>query len=122
MVRRSMTAYPSVCPSHYLVSPLGIAVPLFGLTFRILVRNGKARRRFNRPLFIAAVVLLILATSEFMLNVLRLHRAFISIGPHLTGGPEGYFLDVTRVSWIVKGALYGAQTLIMDAILVSCYL
>ena len=52
------------------------------------------------------------------MNVVRLINGFVKIGPHRPGGIESFFSDVTEVTFIVKGALYNVQTLILDAVVV----
>ncbi len=53
------------------------------------------------------------------MNIARVYQGFISIGPFMTGGPEGYFADVSTTTFVVKSCLYNTQTLILDAVVVS---
>lgn len=56
------------------------------------------------------------------MTVLRLFNGIFTIGPHLAGGREEYFADPSTVTWAAKTAIYGAQILILDAVLVSWHL
>lgn len=116
----------------------GLSVLMFILTFWILIRNRK-KRGLNYYMFSAAVLLLLLATAvslslsctggilglrpcaycqEYICNVYRLVEGMVLKGPHLPQGLESYFSDVTETTFIVKGVLYNAQTLILDAVVV----
>ena len=55
------------------------------------------------------------------MNILRLYLGFVHEGPGLPGGPEDFFGDVSRVSFVIKNTLYNAQTLILDGVVVSPY-
>ncbi|TCD60725.1 hypothetical protein EIP91_009631 [Steccherinum ochraceum] len=57
----------------------------------------------------------LLATAEFAVNIMRLINGFLRVGPSYPTGVEGFFSDVTEKTFIVKGALYNVQTLILDA-------
>ncbi|KAH8079056.1 hypothetical protein BXZ70DRAFT_911092, partial [Cristinia sonorae] len=96
----------------------GISIPMFIFTFWVLVRNGRARRRYNYTVLAASASLLLLSTAEFALDILRLVRGVVVIGPELPGGIEQYFSDVLQISWTVKGILYSCQTLILDAVVI----
>lgn len=52
------------------------------------------------------------------MNIARVRRGFLSIGPTLEGGPEEFFLRVSEITFIVKSVLYNAQTLILDGVMV----
>lgn len=51
-------------------------------------------------------------------NIARVRRGFLTIGPALEGGPEEFFLRVSEITFIVKSVLYNAQTLILDGVMV----
>ena len=53
------------------------------------------------------------------MNIARLYEGFLTVGPHLRGGPEAYFADVSQATFITKSCLYNAQTLILDGVVVS---
>lgn len=53
-----------------------------------------------------------------IVNIVRLYEGFISKGPKQPGGPEAYFGNVSEVSFVLKNALYNAQTLILDGVVV----
>lgn len=56
--------------------------------------------------------------QEMTVNIMRLYEGFISKGPKQPGGPEAYFGNVSEVSFVLKNALYNAQTLILDGVVV----
>ena len=49
----------------------------------------------------------------------RIYEGFVTIGPFLPGGPEQYFDDVSIPTFVIKSCLFNAQSLILDAIVVS---
>ena len=54
-------------------------------------------------------------------NTARVYQGFITVGPFLAGGPETYG-DVSTTTFVTKSCVYNAQTLILDAVVVSVYL
>ncbi len=52
------------------------------------------------------------------MNITRLYQAFVTVGPHVHGGPEAYFEDLSHVTFIAKSFLYCTQTLIIDGVVV----
>lgn len=57
--------------------------------------------------------------QEMAVNILRLQEGFLTIGPHLPGGPEQYFEDVAQRTFLIKSVLFNTQTLILDFVVVS---
>lgn len=55
-------------------------------------------------------------------NTARVYQGFITVGPFLAGGPEAYFGDVSTTTFVTKSCVYNAQTLILDAVVVSLYI
>lgn len=53
-----------------------------------------------------------------IVNIVRMHQGFITIGPNLADGPEQYFQDVSQPTFIIKSVLYNTQTLILDCAVV----
>ena len=51
-------------------------------------------------------------------NIARIYLGLVTLGPRLPGGPEQYFSDRAGVTFVVKTALWGAQTVIFDAVVV----
>lgn len=49
----------------------------------------------------------------------RIYEGFVSRGPLLPGGPEQYFDNVSIPTFVIKSCLFNAQSLILDAIVVS---
>ncbi|KAI0325767.1 hypothetical protein GY45DRAFT_202969 [Cubamyces sp. BRFM 1775] len=95
----------------------GLSVFLFMLTLWVLLRNRK-ERRVNWAMVSASSALLVLSTMEMVVNIIRLYLGFINEGPSLSGGPEEFFGDVSRVSFVIKNTLYNAQTLILDGVVI----
>ena len=56
------------------------------------------------------------------MNTARVYQGFITVGPFLAGGPEAYFGDVSTTTFVTKSCVYNAQTLILDAVVVSLYI
>ncbi|KAI0354368.1 hypothetical protein OH77DRAFT_1405003 [Trametes cingulata] len=95
----------------------GLSVFLFILTLWVLLRNRKTRR-VNWGMVCASTALLALSTMEMTVNIVRLYEGFVRKGPRWAGGPEQYFGDVSQASFVLKNALYNAQTLILDGVVI----
>ncbi|TCD60643.1 hypothetical protein EIP91_009744 [Steccherinum ochraceum] len=95
----------------------GIATIMFILTMVILFRNSE-HRRVNYTMVAASCALTALATAEFGVNISRLVQGLLDAGPVSPHGVEGWFADVSEPSFVAKGVLYGAQTLILDAVVI----
>ncbi|KAM5540165.1 hypothetical protein V8D89_006305 [Ganoderma adspersum] len=95
----------------------GYAVFMFGLATWIIVRN-KQKRHINYYMVLPGCTLIVLATAEMAVDIARLYQGFISRGPDLPGGPEAYFADVTRPTFIAKSCLYNTQTVVLDAVVI----
>ncbi len=115
---------------------------MFMLAMWIMVRDRPHGRRINYYMVVPGCTLLVLATAvgrllhaglpgstgyrslycmrqEMGVNIARLYMGFISKGPYLAEGPETYFADATKPTFIVKSCLYNAQTIVLDAVVVS---
>ena len=53
------------------------------------------------------------------LNMARIYEGFVAMGPSLPGGPEEYFENISLPTFVAKSCLFNAQSLILDAIVVS---
>ncbi|RDX45774.1 hypothetical protein OH76DRAFT_932893 [Lentinus brumalis] len=95
----------------------GFSVLMLILTLWILLGH-RQRRRPNYSMLAASCVLFILATAEMAVNITRLYQAFVTVGPHVHGGPEAYFEDLSHVTFIAKSFLYCTQTLIIDGVVI----
>ncbi|KAH8078720.1 hypothetical protein BXZ70DRAFT_657842 [Cristinia sonorae] len=95
----------------------GGALMMFIITMYILLHDH-GRRRLNRFMIITSNVLIVLATMELAVNIHRLRNGLLTKGPKRPDGSEGYFGDVTEITYMVKGALYNVQTLILDAVVI----
>ena len=111
---------------------------MFMLAMFIMLRDRR-RRHVNYYMVTAGCALLVLATAvralecqhahtltcnlqEMGVNIARVYQGFISRGPFMPGGPEGYFADVSTTTFVTKSCLYNAQTLVLDAVVVSALL
>ncbi|THH28608.1 hypothetical protein EUX98_g5582 [Antrodiella citrinella] len=100
----------------------GFAIFMFLLTIFILTR-GRRRRRLNIGMLVASSTLMILSTTEFLTNVIRLFRGFFTVGPRLTGGVEAFFSKISEPTFVVKGCLHPIQILILDgAVIYRAYI
>lgn len=52
-------------------------------------------------------------------NIGRMYQGFISKGPFVERGPDAFFADASKSTFVAKGVLLNAQTLILDAVVVS---
>ncbi|RPD53075.1 hypothetical protein L227DRAFT_470950, partial [Lentinus tigrinus ALCF2SS1-6] len=95
----------------------GYSVFMFMLAMFIMLRDRR-RRHVNYYMVTAGCALLVLATAEMGVNIARVYQGFISRGPFMQGGPEGYFADVSTTTFVVKSCLYNTQTLILDAVVI----
>ena len=110
----------------------------------LIMFRYRRRQRVKPGMVIAGCALLILATAvsqdiyrlflkkyglyntlrlqEMGTNTARLYQGFLTVGPHIPGGPEAYFRDVSQPTFITKSCLYNLQTLILDAVVVGSLL
>ncbi|KAH8079073.1 hypothetical protein BXZ70DRAFT_652915 [Cristinia sonorae] len=95
----------------------GVAVLMFLLTMFIFLRDRR-RRPLNYGMVAAACSLIILATMEFAVNIVRVVKGCINDGPNYPTGIEGWFSDVSEQTFVMKSGLYNTQTLILDAVVI----
>lgn len=55
-----------------------------------------------------------------VVNIVRICHGFLTVGPSLPGGPVQYFNDISQRTFLIKSCLFNTQTLILDAVVVSC--
>ncbi|KAF5324158.1 hypothetical protein D9619_011119 [Psilocybe cf. subviscida] len=79
----------------------GAAVVMYMLTIWILLQKGR-HRNINWKMISAACALLVLATAEMIVNIVRITEGFVSVGPGLPGGPEEYFQNVAETTFVIK--------------------
>lgn len=61
--------------------------------------------------------------QEMAVNIARIYRGFVTVGPFVPGGPEAWFNAVSDPTFVAKSVFYNTQTLILDAVVVrSCLL
>ncbi|KAI0821754.1 hypothetical protein BC628DRAFT_1393411 [Trametes gibbosa] len=95
----------------------GYAVFMFMLAMWIMLRDRKIRQ-VNYALVGAGCALMVLATAEMAVNIARIYRGFVAVGPFVPGGPEAWFSIVSDPTFVVKSVFYNTQTLILDAVVI----
>ncbi|KAI0773176.1 hypothetical protein BD413DRAFT_656572 [Trametes elegans] len=95
----------------------GYAVFMFTLAMWIMLRD-RHHRQVNYGLVGAGCALMVLATAEMGVNIARIYKGFITVGPFVRGGPEAYFEVVSDTTFVVKSIIYNIQTLILDAVVI----
>lgn len=110
---------------------------MYILTVFILTRDGR-KRRLNYGMLGASTMLILLSSTvrlpgvpaqsatdpsliclqEMFNNIVRLIRAYLYVGPHISGGPEAFFGAITEPTFIVKGCLHPIQILLLDGVVV----
>ncbi|KAH8078714.1 hypothetical protein BXZ70DRAFT_1068585 [Cristinia sonorae] len=114
-VRLAKLAIIAICMQSMVY---GIALLMFGLTMYMMLFRNRMRRCLNYTMITASAVLMLLATLEVSVNAIRVRSGLLARGLSHEGGREGYFADVSERSYIIRGALYNAQTLILDAVVI----
>ncbi|KAF8889072.1 hypothetical protein BD779DRAFT_417417 [Infundibulicybe gibba] len=68
-------------------------------------------RGTNKFLFTISIILFVLTTSHWIIQILRSADAFIA---NTSGGPDAYYDDIANPKDVAKTVLYIAQTLVGD--------
>ncbi|KAH8101295.1 hypothetical protein BXZ70DRAFT_122012 [Cristinia sonorae] len=95
----------------------GFSVLMFILTGWICMRDQK-RRNTNRGVIISGALLFLLSTAIFINNIIRIREGLMTVGPTFPGGTDGFFLDISQTTFVVKSTLYNVQTLVLDAVVI----
>ncbi|KAG2355098.1 hypothetical protein BDR07DRAFT_1304190 [Suillus spraguei] len=89
---------------------------MWALTYKHSVRD------VNRPVTVAAVLLLILSTAHVILSIVWTEYGLVTYRDMYQGGPAAYFADVSQKIFVVKNSIYVLQTLLGDAVAIyRCY-
>ncbi|KAI0702359.1 hypothetical protein C8T65DRAFT_741524 [Cerioporus squamosus] len=56
--------------------------------------------------------------QEMTINIIRIYQAFVTVGPHVYGGPEACFEELSHATFLVKSCLCCTQTLIIDGVVI----
>lgn len=93
----------------------GIYAVLFGYTQLLIFY--KTDRNFNKPLWMASILMFIVATSHLSIDATRIMSAFV--GPQSDSVTSDAFLEaLNEPSFIAKSILYQIQTYIGDACII----
>ncbi|THU89263.1 hypothetical protein K435DRAFT_678344, partial [Dendrothele bispora CBS 962.96] len=100
----------------------GAYVVVFGLTVWILAFKRLQKESINKPMLFIAIIMFVLATMHIGVNYTRIIRAFITFKDE-PGDPPAYFNQLSEFTQIFGSAIYVAQTLVGDSVvLYRCYL
>jgi hypothetical protein len=99
----------------------GFSVLMFiGTTWALTYK--RSMRDVNRPVAVAAVLLLILSTAHMVFCIIRTEDGLVTYSNTYPGGPAAYFADVAQETYVIKNAIYILQTLVGDAVAIyRCY-
>ncbi|KAG2137749.1 hypothetical protein BD769DRAFT_285418 [Suillus cothurnatus] len=76
----------------------------------------------NRPIALAAILLLILSTAHLVIDIIRLEHGFVTYRDTFPGGPLGFFQDISQPTFVTKNLIYALQTMIGDGVVIyRCY-
>ncbi|KAG2134640.1 hypothetical protein BD769DRAFT_459294 [Suillus cothurnatus] len=96
----------------------GFSIFMFLGTIHALSYN----RRINRPSLVVAVLLLILSTAHIVVHIIYAEHGLVKYRNTFLGGPVAFFEDVSEITYLIKNALYVAQTLLADGMVIyRCY-
>ncbi|TFK53916.1 hypothetical protein OE88DRAFT_1131761 [Heliocybe sulcata] len=94
----------------------GLFCVLFFASLYVLRQRVKTNTgNMGRTLLGTLITMFILATMHIGVNFTRIIKAFIAIGPSLSGGPSAYFNELSNFTNIFGSTIYVAQTLVGDA-------
>ncbi|KAG2751636.1 hypothetical protein P692DRAFT_201786843 [Suillus brevipes Sb2] len=89
---------------------------MWALTYKRSIRD------LNRPVAVAAVLLLVLSTAHIILDIIRTEYGLVKYRNTYPGGPVAYFADVSQGTYAIKNSIYVVQTLLGDAVAIyRCY-
>ncbi|KAF8129481.1 hypothetical protein EV363DRAFT_1337278 [Boletus edulis] len=99
----------------------GFSLLMFGVTIWTLVCRRSADH-VNRKMFTASCLLLLGSTIHFIIDIIRTMEGLILYRNTYPGGPIAYFADASHWTFVYKGYVFTAQTLIGDSVvLYRCY-
>ncbi|TCD61157.1 hypothetical protein EIP91_008837 [Steccherinum ochraceum] len=76
----------------------GFGLFMYAITMYMLVRDPR-RRRVSYGMIVASTTLMLLTTTEFVTNIVRLVRAHITVGPKRFGGAEAFYQDSSELTF-----------------------
>ncbi|KAG2137585.1 uncharacterized protein EDB93DRAFT_1231198 [Suillus bovinus] len=101
---------------------------LYGdIRFSVLMFMGtmwastRYKRDANRPIALAAILLLIFSTAHLIVDIIRLQDGFVKYRD-FPGGPVAFFQDISQPTFVTKNLIYALQTMIGDGVVIyRCY-
>ncbi|EMD32217.1 hypothetical protein CERSUDRAFT_126893 [Gelatoporia subvermispora B] len=101
----------------------GFSILLFGLTVQILLKHSWRTNPHRRLMLGVSVLLFMLSTMHMGAVIKLLLNGLIIDSNKFPGGTIGYFKQPSVFPYVFKSAIYIAQTLTGDAILIyRCYM
>ncbi|OCH89294.1 hypothetical protein OBBRIDRAFT_835928 [Obba rivulosa] len=101
----------------------GFSLLLFGLTIQVLLERGWERRQHDRLMLGVSVLLFTLSTIHMITVIILLINGLVIDRDEFPGGTVAYFSQPSVFPFVFKSAIYAAQTLTGDAILIyRCYI
>ncbi|KAG2335839.1 hypothetical protein BDR05DRAFT_985300 [Suillus weaverae] len=98
-----------------------LAVALEGIIYGFSVLLFRIQD-VNRPIFVIAILLLILSTAHIVVNIIRVEDGLVKYRDTYPGGPVAFFADPTQKTLLILRALYVLQTLLADGVVIyRCY-
>ncbi|EMD40437.1 hypothetical protein CERSUDRAFT_91157 [Gelatoporia subvermispora B] len=100
----------------------GFSVMMFGLTMKVLVGNERGRQ-VNKLLLTVSCLLFVFSTMHTAVNAKRVENGLVTFRDTFPGGPTAFFSQPGEFSFLLKNAVYMAQTLTGDGFLIyRCYM
>ncbi|KAI0047116.1 hypothetical protein FA95DRAFT_1541691 [Auriscalpium vulgare] len=93
----------------------GVSVPMYGATMWFLFQ--RRRGYVNWPMVVAASLFFLFSTVHIAIAIHRLVQGFVE-NRSFPGGPSAWFNDVSQLTFVLESAIYSAQTLLGDGILI----
>ncbi|KAG2751868.1 hypothetical protein P692DRAFT_20799754 [Suillus brevipes Sb2] len=79
-------------------------------------------RDVNRPITAVAVLLLALSTAHMVVDIIRTEEGLVQYRDTFPGGPEAFFAEIARKTFVIKNAIFVSQTLLGDGVVIyRCY-
>ncbi|KAG2335436.1 hypothetical protein BDR05DRAFT_970821 [Suillus weaverae] len=89
---------------------------IWALTYKCHMRD------VNRPITVVAVLLLVLSTAHMVVDIIRTEEGLVQYRNTFPGGPEAFFAEIARKTFVIKNAIYVLQTLLGDGVVIyRCY-
>ncbi|KAG2118307.1 hypothetical protein DEU56DRAFT_930506 [Suillus clintonianus] len=99
----------------------GFSIFMFMCTVGTLAYKRRVEE-INRPTLVVATLLLMLSTAHMVVNIIHIEDGLVKYRDTFPGGPVAFFEDVSQAAYLIKNALYVAQTLLADGVVIyRCY-